>query len=71
MDTISKTLSPRERKAYVKLKAGLKQANQSAGPATQVAQSKPAPQRAHRVQHRHGGRDDGAVPDSVTLWRLV
>lgn len=67
MDTIFKTLSPCERKAYVKLKAGLKQAKNSAGPATQLAQAKPAPQRTHRVQHRHGGRHDDADPDSSPL----
>jgi excisionase family DNA binding protein len=32
-----------------------------------LAQAKPAPQRVHRVQHRHGGRDDDAVPDSDPL----
>jgi excisionase family DNA binding protein len=65
MDTILKTLSPRERKAYAKLRAG--QAKQSAVPPTQLAQAEPAPHRAHRVQHRHGGRDDDAAPDSDSL----
>jgi len=60
-----KTLSDRECKAYLKLKA--EQIKQSAGPATQMAQPKSAPQRTHRVQDRHGGWHDDADPDSSPL----
>jgi excisionase family DNA binding protein len=69
MDTILKTLSPRERKAYAKLRAG--QAKQSAVPPKQLAQAEPAPQRVHRVQHRHGSRDGEAAPDPEALAYCV
>ena len=59
MDKMFKTLSGQERKTYAKAKARLEQAKQSTVPATQLAESQPAP---HRIQHRHGSRDGDAAP---------
>ena len=65
MDTIFKTLSAREHKTYARLKARVDRAEQSAAlPAKPLPKGKPAPRRAHRVQHRHESRDGEAAPDS-------
>ena len=65
---IFKTLTDRERKTYTKLKARIEQAEQLVVlPTSKLTEAKPVRQRTHRVQHRHGGRDDVAVPDSDSL----
>jgi excisionase family DNA binding protein len=68
MGSIFKALSKRERATYTKLKARLEQSEQSAAlPTTPLPEAKPAPRRAHRVQHRHGSRGGKAAPDSDSL----
>jgi excisionase family DNA binding protein len=72
MDTIFKTLSKRERTIYANLKARLEQSEQSAAlPVTLDPEAKPAPRRAHRVQHRQRSRDGEAAPDPEALAYCV
>lgn len=72
MDTVFKALSQREHATYAKLKARLGQSEQSAAlPVTLDPEAKPAPRRAHRVQHRQGSRDGEAAPDPEVLAYCV
>jgi excisionase family DNA binding protein len=65
MDSLLDALSPRERKAYAKLKSG--QAMQAVPPA-QSDPARPAPRRAYRVQDRGGEKNDAAPdPDSLAF----